>query len=163
MVPLLVIMTDMDVGNVVFAGVYQMNSFEQQRFNELYQQHLLNLRLQVKRPATIDAYSRAVRRITEYFDHVPDTLTTQDLKKYFDSLIQTHSWSTIKLDRNGLQFFYRYTLDKQWEWLNIIKPPQVKRLPDILTPQQVGLVISGTKNSAIRPFSDYLLHGVATQ
>jgi integrase/recombinase XerD len=36
-------------------GVYQMNSFEQQRFNTLYQQHLINLRLQGKRPATIDA------------------------------------------------------------------------------------------------------------
>jgi len=129
-----------------------MNSFEQQRFNHLYQQHLVNLRLQGKRPSTIDAYSRAVRRITEYFDLVPDTLTTADLKQYFDSLIKTHSWSTIKLDRNGLQFFYRYTLDKQWEWLNIIKPPQVKRLPDILTPAQVGLVISHTKKQRYQVF-----------
>ncbi|PKF53798.1 phage integrase N-terminal SAM-like domain-containing protein [Alteromonadales bacterium alter-6D02] len=76
-----------------------MNIAQQQRFNTLYQQHLINLRLQGKRPSTIDAYARAVRRITEYFDCVPDTLTTVDLKKYFNSLIQTHSWSTIKLDR----------------------------------------------------------------
>jgi site-specific recombinase XerD len=93
-----------------------------------------------------------VRRITEYFDQVPDTLTTRDLKQYFNSLIQTHSWSTIKLDRNGLQFFYRYTLDKQWEWLNIVKPPQVKRLPDILTPAQVGLLISQTKKQRYQVF-----------
>ena len=53
-----------------------MNSFEQQRFNALYQQPLLNLRLQGMRPSTVDAYSRAVRRIPEYFDRLPDTLTT---------------------------------------------------------------------------------------
>ncbi|WP_420271362.1 tyrosine-type recombinase/integrase, partial [Moritella viscosa] len=129
-----------------------MNHSQQQRFNYLYEQHLTNLRLQGKRPATIDAYSRAVRRISAYFDKSPDTLTTADLKVYFNSLIQTHSWSTVKLDRNGLQFFYRYTLDKQWEWLNIVKPPQVKRLPDILTPTQISKVINGTKKLRYQVF-----------
>jgi integrase/recombinase XerD len=120
--------------------------------NTLEQQHLINLTLQGKRPATIDAYSRAVRRITAYFDRTPDTLSTNNLKQYFNALIQTHSWSTVKLDRNGLQFFYRYTLDRQWEWLSIVKPPQVKRLPDILTPAQVGLVISETKQQRYQVF-----------
>ena len=43
-----------------------MNTSEQQHFNLLYQQHLTNLTLQGMRPATIDAYSRAVRRITTF-------------------------------------------------------------------------------------------------
>lgn len=122
-----------------------MNTSQAQRYHFLYEQHLINLSLQGKRPSTIDAYSRAVRRITAFFDKTPDTLTTADLKKYFNNLIQTHSWSTIKLDRNGLQFFYRYTLDKQWEWLSIVKPPQIKRIPDILTVKQVSDVINQTK------------------
>ena len=79
------------------------------------------------------------------FDLVPDILTTAHLKQHFNSLIQTHSWSTVKIDRNGLQFFYRYTLNKQWEWLSIVKPPQVKRIPDILTPTQISKVINQTK------------------
>ncbi|MCD9489196.1 hypothetical protein GLP10_19125 [Photobacterium iliopiscarium] len=32
----------------------------------------------------------------------PDTLTTDDLKRYFAQLIKTHSWSTVRIDRNGL-------------------------------------------------------------
>lgn len=79
-----------------------MNNSQQQRFDFLYEQHLINLRLQGKRPATIDAYSRAVRRISAYFDKSPDGLTTADLKDHFNSLIQTHSWSTVKIDRNGV-------------------------------------------------------------
>ncbi len=129
-----------------------MNSTDLKRYNTLYEQHLTNLKLQGKRPATVDAYSRAVRRITAHYDRVPDTLTTADLKQFFASLIQTHSWSTIKLDRNGLQFFYRYTLGKQWEWLNIVKPPQVKRLPDILTPQQVSSLINHTRQARYQIF-----------
>jgi hypothetical protein len=81
-----------------------MNSSQEQRYHYLYKQHLITLRLQGKRPSTIDAYARAVGRITAFFDRAPDTLTTADLKIYFNSLIQTHSWSTIKIDRNGLQF-----------------------------------------------------------
>ncbi len=119
-----------------------MNPTELERYNRLYEQHLINLTLQGKRPATIDAYSRAVRRISQFFDRSPDTLSTANLKTYFANLISSHSWSTVKLDRNGLQFFYRYTLDKQWIWLDIVKPPQTKKLPDIMTPQQVALLIS---------------------
>jgi site-specific recombinase XerD len=122
-----------------------MSTSEQQHFNLLYQQHLTNLTLQGMRPATIDAYSRAVRRITTFFDRSPDTLTKEDLKCYFAQLIQTHSWSTIKLDRNGLQFFYKHTLERQWEWLNIVKPPQVQRIPDIISSKQIGQLISATR------------------
>ena len=129
-----------------------MNHSQEQRYQHLYEQHLINLSLQGKRPSTIDAYARAVRRITQYFDQVPDTLTTAHLKQYFNSLIKTHSWSTIKLDRNGLQFFYRYTLDKQWEWLSIVTPPQVKRIPDMLTPAQVSQVINQTKQLRYQVF-----------
>ena len=129
-----------------------MNTSQEQRYNYLYEQHLTNLRLQGKRPSTIDAYARAVRRITAFFDKTPDNLSVLELKKYFNQLIQTHSWSTIKLDRNGLQFFYRYTLDKQWEWLSIVKPPQVKRLPDILTTAQMSRIINNTKQLRYQVF-----------
>jgi len=122
-----------------------MNATEQQRFDALYEQHLTNLKLQGKRPKTIWAYSLAVRRVSKFFGRSPDTLTTADLKTYFSHLIENYSWSTIKLDRCGLQFFYKYTLNKQWEWLGIVKPPKVKRLPNIISPEQVARVISMTR------------------
>ncbi|WP_102505623.1 tyrosine-type recombinase/integrase [Salinivibrio kushneri] len=129
-----------------------MTPLQQRHFGALYQQHLDNLTLQGKRPATIDAYARAVRRIAEFFDSPPDNLSQQQLKTYFVRLIASHSWSTVKLDRNGLQFFYRYTLNKQWQWLDIVKPPQVKRLPDILTPNEVGLLITLTRQPRYQRF-----------
>ena len=54
------------------------------------EQHITHLTLQGKRPATIDGYSRALRRMTQHLDKSLDTLTTEDLKRYFTQLIKTH-------------------------------------------------------------------------
>lgn len=48
-----------------------MNTQEQLHFHYLYQQQLTNLTPQGMRPVTIDAYSRAVRRITSFLVAVP--------------------------------------------------------------------------------------------
>ena len=87
-----------------------MHTSEQQHFDLLYEQHLTNLALQGKQPTTIDAYSRAVRRIAAYFDSCPDNLSTNDLKRYFSQLIKSHSWSTVKLDRNGRHYLVKIGL-----------------------------------------------------
>jgi hypothetical protein len=52
-----------------------MNKAQQKRFDSLYRKHLSALRRQGKAEATIEAYSRAVRRIGEFYDCPPDTLT----------------------------------------------------------------------------------------
>ncbi len=66
-------------------------------------------------------------------DQCPDKLTLNQLKDYFTALIKSHSWSTVKIDRNGLQFFYKHVLNKDWQWVKIVKPPQKKVLPNVLT------------------------------
>ena len=134
-----------------------MNAKEQARFDRLYQEMGQTLKLQGKRPKTIEAYSRAVRRISAYYDRCPDDLTLTEMRAFFGDLIETHSWSTIKLDRNGLQFFYRHVLDKQWEWLNIIKPPKVQTLPDILSRKEALRVINTSHHATDR--IEHLLHG----
>ena len=52
--------------------------------------------------STIDAYSRVVRRLAEHFYCSPDRLSHTQLEDYFLQLIESHSWSTVKLDRNGI-------------------------------------------------------------
>ena len=97
-----------------------MNKVQQKRYDSLYQKHLSVLKRQGKSKATIDGYSRAVRRITCHFDRCPDRLSVSDLKDYFASLIETHSWSTVKLDRCGLQFFYKHVLGENGSGLILL-------------------------------------------
>ncbi|MBW2742283.1 MAG: hypothetical protein JRE64_26390, partial [Deltaproteobacteria bacterium] len=56
-----------------------MNQTEVNRFKKLYQRHLRLLKLQGKSQKTIDAYSRAVRRVGEHFDCCPDKLIPEQL------------------------------------------------------------------------------------
>ncbi len=112
---------------------------EQFRFDDLYQCLLRMLKLQGKSDKTIDAYSRGVRRVAEYFDCCLDTLTTEQFEIYFGQLVKSHSWSTVKVDRNGLQFLWKHVLKRDWQWLNIVKPPKVHTIPDILTPAEIGI------------------------
>lgn len=129
-----------------------MNTAQQKRFNSLYQQQLSALRRQGKAEQTIDAYSRAVRRVSEFFDQCPDKLSQQQLKDYFSALVNSHSWSTVKVDRNGLQFFYKQVLNKDWVWVDIVKPPQKKVLPAILTIKEVERIINGTRELRYQTF-----------
>jgi integrase len=129
-----------------------MNTAQQKHFDALYQEHINALTRQGKRATTIDAYARAVRRITAFFDKCPDQLSLNDIKAYFTSLISTHSWSTVKLDRNGLQFFYKHVLGKEWIWVNIVRPPSVKSLPDILSAGELSRMINATREARYQTF-----------
>ena len=129
-----------------------MNALEQARFTPLYESVLRALNLQGKAKATIEAYSRAIRRVAEYFDRCPDDLTAEELKEYFAQLLETHSWSTIKLDRCGLQFFYRHVLDKPWDWVDIVKPPKVSRLPDVLTRPETHRLLNAVRQRRYRVY-----------
>ena len=129
-----------------------MNQAEMNRFNELYQSHLRLLKLQGKSQNTIDSYSRAVRRISEHFDCCPDQLTLVQREEYFSKLVESHSWSTVKIDRNGLQFFWKHVLKRDWQWIQMIKVPKVHSLPDILTVSEVEQLIGATRKLRYRVF-----------
>ena len=129
-----------------------MTPAEVNRFDDLYHRHLRLLTLQGKSQKTIDAYSRSVRRVSEYFDCCPDQLSVEQLENYFGRLVETHSWSTVKIDRNGLQFFWQHVLQRNWDWIKIIKPPKIKTIPDILTPAEVELLIGKTRKLRYRVF-----------
>ncbi len=90
-----------------------MNKAQQKKFESLYQAHVNALHRQGKAERTIDSYARAVRRITRFFDQCPDHLSEAQLKTYFTALVKSHSWSTVKIDRNGMQFSYQQVLNKQ--------------------------------------------------
>ncbi len=103
-----------------------MDQQEIKRFDEMYQKHQQMLILQGKSKKTQDAYSRAIRRLRDHFDCCPDKLTPKDLESYFAQLVETHSWSTVKVDCWGFKFFWEHVLKKEWQWLDIVKPPKSK-------------------------------------
>ncbi len=129
-----------------------MNKSDQRTFDKHYQRLLQVLKLQGKADKTIDSYSRALRRVVAFFDCLPESLTPDNLKDYFAALVDSHSWSTVKIDRLGLQFYWRHILHKDWQWIDIVKPPKVKTLPDILTPAEIERLIGATRQLRYQVF-----------
>jgi len=64
------------------------------------------------RPKTIEAYARAIRRIGHCFDYQLHDLSEAQLLTYLSDLFSPHSWSAVKLDSYGLEFFYQHVLKK---------------------------------------------------
>ena len=129
-----------------------MDSYEKTRFDALYAQHLRALKLQGKAAATVDSYARAVRRVSAYFDRCPDRLEAEDFKAYFAELIDSRSWSLVKIERCGLQFFYEQVLERPWPWVDMVRPPKVQALPDVLTVDEVARIILGTRERRYQTF-----------
>jgi len=83
-----------------------MRTSNSPQFNHYYELHCKHLKLKGLQPKTIDAYTRALRRIGDYFDFQVDNLTQNQLLDYFHTLLVRLSWSAVKLDLYGLKFFY---------------------------------------------------------
>lgn len=129
-----------------------MTTNSERDFNHDYETHLKHLKLKGLRPKTIDAYSRAIRRIGDYFNYRIDDLPEPQLVDYFNDLLRTHSWSAVKLDLYGLKFYYTHVLRKPWENPTLIKPPKSQRLPDIVTVAEAKDLINSTTTLSYRVF-----------
>ena len=122
------------------------------QFKKYYRKHRKYLKLRGLQPKTIEAYSRAIKRIGNYFDCRIDNLTSDQLLDYFNELLDSHSWSAVKLDLYGLKFFYTKVLNKTWEDIPLIKPPKTSRIPDILSIVQVNRLFAATDRLSYKVF-----------
>ncbi len=121
-------------------------------FQKKYQRHLQHLKLKGLQPKTIDAYSRAIRRIGARFEGQIDDLSAQQLTDYFSDLLVSHSWSAVKLDLYGLKFYYMHVLNKPWVAPGLIKAPKAQRLPDIVSVAEVQRLVGATRVLSYRVF-----------
>ena len=121
-------------------------------FAQQYQSLQKHLRLKGLQPKTIDAYARGMRRIGKYFDYQVDALRPEQLTSYFTDMLDSHSWSGVKLDLYGLKFFTLHVLGRPWSMPSFIRPPKVSRLPDIVSVAQAQALFAATKVLSYRIF-----------
>lgn len=129
-----------------------MNPIEQARLDQQYEKLVVALKLQGKARKTIESYSFSLRRLAQYFDRCPDDLTVEELTRYFCQLIDTRSWSLIKVDRNGIRLYYQHVLGQALPWMKLLRPPAVKHLPDLLTRDEIARIIRLTRVPRFQTF-----------
>lgn len=92
---------------------------------------------------TQENYVAAVRQIFEHFHCTPAQLTEEQLREYFLYLANerrvSRSTSTIALC--AVKFFFERTLKRDWPVLELIRPRPEKKLPVVLSREEVHRIL----------------------
>jgi site-specific recombinase XerD len=105
--------------------------------------------------STIRTYIRTVEHFSRYFRRPPDQLGPEHIRQYQAALF-THwklSPNSVTQRLAALRFFYAQVLKKGWSVAETPYPKKVLRLPQVLSPQEVALLIDAAES----PFHRILL------
>ncbi len=88
-------------------------------------------------------YLRAVKKLSEYLGKSPDKATREDLRKFQLDLVEKGtSNTTINGIISGLRFFFKTTLDSYKTVEKINHVPVPRKLPIVLTAEEVSHLIN---------------------
>jgi site-specific recombinase XerD len=114
---------------------------------KLRQRFIEDLQLQGMSARTQQAYTRVVRLLSEHYRKSPDQVSEEELRQYFLSVKNTKGWSRATMTQSicGIKFFFEHTLQRDWTTLHIVRPANEKRLPVILTREEVRRMLSAIR------------------
>jgi integrase/recombinase XerD len=105
----------------------------------LRQRLLDDMQLRRFSPHTQEAYLRAVTRLAQVYQRSPDRLSTEEVRAFLLDLVKRKKVapSTYNQVRCALAFFYRVTLGRDFALGQIVCQPSAKKLPTVLSPEEV--------------------------
>ncbi len=102
-----------------------------------------DLQLRGMSERTQEMYVRAVQQLAQYYHKAPDQINDEELRQYFLHVKNDKKWSrsasTVALC--GIKFFYEQTLKKPWSTLRFVRAPKEKKLPVILSIEEVRTIL----------------------
>ena len=105
------------------------------------------LRLRGYAATTRDTYLRIARNFVRHFMLSPDQLTLEHIHRYQLELTRRRlSWCSFNQIVCALRFFYREVLGKDWDVRRIPYQKTRRRLPEILSAQEIGALFTATSN-----------------
>lgn len=92
---------------------------------------------------TQECYMRSVRQLAQHYNKPPDQISEEELRKYFLHIKNVKKWkrATVTIALCGIKFFYTQTLERQWTLFDLVRPQREKRLPVILTRNEIQRIL----------------------
>ena len=103
---------------------------------------------------TQDVYLRAVRRLAVHFDTPPDVLNEAQVRDYLLHLKNDRKLasSSLSIAYCAIKFFYSHTAPRDWPTLQRIRVQKEKRLPDVLSIDEVRELIGAVRKLRYRTY-----------
>ena len=103
-----------------------------------------DLQLRGYSDSTQSLYVNAVRQLCEHYDKSPGRITEEELRDYFlyGKNVKKWSRSTSTVALCGIKFFYENTIKRPWPTLLFIRPGREKKLPVVLSRDEVRQILS---------------------
>ena len=114
----------------------------------LHDQMKRDLELKNYSPKTRSCYLASVKGFALHFHRSPAELGDQEIREYLHYLIQEKkaSQSVISQSYSALKFLYETTLKRDWNGLRIPRAKMGKKLPVVLSQQEIQAIFSATRN-----------------
>jgi integrase/recombinase XerD len=113
----------------------------------LRQRMLEDLQLAGLSTGTQEVYLRAVRQLADHFHTPPDRLSEQQVRDYFLHLQNDREFASgsLGIAYSGIKFFYSHTVPRDWPTLKRLRVRREKRLPDVLSVDEVRQLIAAVR------------------
>jgi integrase/recombinase XerD len=120
----------------------------------LRQRMIQDMQLRNFAPGTVSVYVNCIARFARHFGKSPELLGPEDVRAYLLHLIEQRrpSWSYYNQNLHALRFLFNVTLGRDWVLEHIACPKQPKRLPVVLSPNELTrsfAAIAGLKYRAV--------------
>jgi integrase/recombinase XerD len=101
---------------------------------------------------TQESYVRAVRQLAEHYHKSPDLISEEELRQYFLYLknVKHYARNTMTIAIVGIKFFFERTLEKEWTTFNLVRPAPEKKLPVILSCEEVRQILGHLRLACYR-------------
>lgn len=119
---------------------------------ELRRRMMQDLALAGYSPKTQKSYLDAVRKLAKHYMRSPDQLTEDEVRGFFLHLITVRkaAKSTVTIHLCGIKFFYEKTLGRQWPVFELVRPRRSKKLPVVLSREEVRSVLKQVRQPVAR-------------
>ena len=118
----------------------------------LRQRMIDDLHLRGYAERTVLAYVAAVARLAQHHRTAPDRLSEAQLRAYLLHLTTVRKLAppSLSVALSGIRFFYEQTLGQHWTILDVARSKREKKLPVVLSREEVWRVLAAVRVPAYR-------------
>jgi integrase/recombinase XerD len=114
---------------------------------ELRERMIDAMRLRNFSSKTIKSYTWQVKAFTRMFGRSPAEMGEEEIRQYVHHLVNSgKSSAAVRLAHGALRFFYRETLGRDWKVDNLPPAKREKRLPIVLSGDEVKSLFAAVRN-----------------